>query len=130
MDNLSGRDSLEEAGTFLGIVGLLLPISSPIFLIWRTIRGLLQECNRKCGIFEVSQKRDICLCDCRIQNYEKQIKLFERLKKICSKQKNPKRCVSSVDAKIFSFRKKIKEQNIKRNRIMKRRGIQHLQKEV
>ena len=118
--NESSWDFLSEAGVAGNIFGILL--TTPMtWLAWRTALALFSKNQRKCGVFTISNKRDICIIESKIKLEEDKIKILNKEKQNASKEGNQKK-VERIDKAIQKARNNIDKLKKKADVIKKSRG--------
>lgn len=108
-ENYENGVNLQE-GVAKSILGIL--VSPPLWVAWRTAKGIMSKAQRSCGAYKISNKRDVCIAQYKIKSYQEQIKVLEKVKKEAKSDKQKEK----VSQKIDSLKKKI---NKKQNKIKK-----------
>lgn len=108
-ENYENGVNLQE-GVAKSILGIL--VSPPLWVAWRTAKGIMSKAQRSCGTYKISNKRDICIAQYKIKSYQEQIKVLEKVKKEAKSDKQKEK----VSQKIESLQNKIdkKQQKIKK----------------
>jgi len=82
---------IQEAGIIGNVAGMVL--FGPLWwAAFRAVTAALDDCMRKCGTFNISQKRDACIAKCREKAQAKRTGLIKREAGKCSQAKDPAKC--------------------------------------
>jgi len=100
---------IQEAGVAGNILGFFI-FQPYIWVAWRIALAAFSEHQKKCGIFTISNDRDICILQSKIDFTNKKIKILLQIKKEYQKKgKNTKQ----IDKKINDLKENIKNNNEK-----------------
>ncbi|GIU69065.1 MAG: hypothetical protein KatS3mg002_0301 [Candidatus Woesearchaeota archaeon] len=108
--NLSDEDSkiLNEGWGRTLFSWLLVGVGG--WAIYRSIRALADKKSKKCGIFHVGKKRDLCMAKETVAEIKQIIKITQDAKKrICPKSKNPEKCSQKADNTLAKLQIKLKK---------------------
>ena len=81
-----------------GIVGSILGMvifSPKLWGLWRVAKASFSKAQRKCGAFRISQKRDLCLAQVKLDFHDKKIDILKKAM-IDAKKKLPKEKADKV----------------------------------
>jgi hypothetical protein len=113
-ENLNCENNLEilqEAGVVGNLMGIVL--FGVHWVAWRTALATFSQHQRKCGIFKISNRRDICVLESKIEFTQNKIKILERLlhDKTTSPQKADriKQNITELKNKIEQYKGRIEE---------------------
>lgn len=111
---LESKEYLEE-GAIASHLSIFL-FGQPAWTLWRAIQAAFSKAHKKCGTFEISDKRDICIIEERIKECKKKIKFFNSRMKDIKKKRDPKKAKKSGDKLIKEYerRKKDYEKRLKK----------------
>ena len=112
-------DQLTEAGVVGNVMGIM--IWSPmIWVLWRTALGIFSKAQRQCGVYTISNKRDICIQKAKIKFANDKIKILEKLKK---DYKSRNKSTDSIDKKINKLKDDINKYKEKVRRLIDQRDV-------
>ena len=115
---------ISEAGTAGNVAGLFL--APRLWFSWRTLNGIFSKASRKCGVYTISNKRDVCLHEVKIKILEKKMGIINKAAAECEKKaeddndkkakckEKEKNAIEKIKEQIDSHNEKIRE--IKKNR--------------
>lgn len=111
---IGNQEVLDEAGSIANHIAIFF-LGHNTWLLWRAIRALFDKAHKKCGTFDISNERDLCIQKAKLKDAEKKLKFIQKRKKDCKDKRDPDKCKEAGKKiiKVLKDRKKEAKQNIK-----------------
>lgn len=88
----------------VGIAGFTVLISKALWITWRVVKATFSEKAAKCGALTTGVTRKACYAQLDIYKAEQTIKLLNKQISVCSKAKNPKKCIDKTKKIILKLK--------------------------
>jgi hypothetical protein len=110
---------LTEAGVIGNLAGIFF-IGPHWWLLYRSISAIFDKHKRKCGIYTISNRRDLCILESKIEYEKNKIKFLQKLKndKTTTPEKKKK-----IEEEIKKMNEKIQNMQYKANNLKLSRDI-------
>jgi len=90
---------LVQEGTMKTILGMIL-LSPPGWIIYRSLKAMAAERQRRCGVLAIGKARDACLVAADLEIGKRTIALLKSSVKNCAKSPDPDKCKAKIASEI------------------------------
>ncbi len=112
---LTESEEYLEEGTISSLLAIYFWGPVP-WTLWRTLRAAIDKAHKKCGTYDVTDKRDICIAKEKIKDCKKRIKMLRRRAKDCKNKRDPEKCrktgkkiIKKYEEKKDKYKKRLKK---------------------
>jgi len=95
-----------KEGTLKTILGMIL-LSPPGWVIYRSLKAMAAERQRRCGVLAIGKSRDACLVAADVEVAKRTIALLKSSVKNCSQSPKPDKCKAKIASEIKKSEQKI-----------------------